>query len=293
MVSEFISELEGPLKGTDDSGIEVRAREIIHPGKNYDGYWTGEDVAKQLLKAISIHKKNHPNRVGLWAFDNSSNHNCVAKDALVTSRMNLSPGGVQPCPRDTTVNGVTYTMVFPLDYEVENLRGKAKGMRQVLIERGLWREGLSKTCAACKDDDKDDPQRTACCAERILELQPDFAAQGSLLEEIAKEHGQIIIFYPKFHCELNFIEMYWGASKRYTRRHCDYTFKGLQKTIPKALDSVPIESIRKYAWMAFRYMDAYRKGLTGLPAQQAVKKYKSHRRVSDVHMIKAMEPEPE
>jgi hypothetical protein len=105
------------------------------------------------------------------------------------------------------------------------------------------------------------------------------------LEEIAKEEGQLIIFYPKFHCELNFIEMYWGAAKRYTRKHCNYSFKGLQSTIPKALDSVPIEAIRRYAWMAFRYMDAYRKGLTVEAAERAVRQYKSHRRISMNQML--------
>ena len=56
--------------------------------------------------------------------------------------------------------------------------------------------------------------------------------------------------------------MYWGASKRYAGKHCDYSFKGLQDVVPRALNSVPIETIRRYAWVAFRYMDAYRKGLT-------------------------------
>jgi len=287
MVSDIISELEGPLKGVDDNGKEIWAREIIFPGKNHDGYWTAEDMAAQFRKAIAIHKRNHPNRIGLWAFDNSSNHNCVAKDALVVSRMNLSPGGKQAVMRDTTVNGIHYTMVFPDDYEDESLRGKPKGMKQVLTDRGLWRNGLQKTCAMCRNDDID-PARVDCCAERILELQPDFAAQGSMLEEIAKEEGQFIIFYPKFHCEFNFIEMYWGASKRYTRQHCDYSFQGLQKLIPEALDSVPIETIRKYAWMAFRYMDAYRMGLTMEAAQRAVKQYKSHRRISENQMLEGL-----
>jgi len=45
-----------------------------------------------------------------------------------------------------------------------------------------------------------------CCALRILEAQPDLANEISLLEHQ-------MIFYPKFHCELNYIEYYWAAVK--------------------------------------------------------------------------------
>ena len=54
----------------------------------------------------------------------------------------------------------------------------------------------------------------------------------------------LIIFYPKFHYELNYIEMYWGATKRYARMHCNYSWKGLQQVVPKALDSVSLKQIR-------------------------------------------------
>jgi hypothetical protein len=114
---------------------------------------------------------------------------------------------------------------------------------------------------------------------RILQIQPDFLNQKSMLKEIAEEQDQQVIFYPKFHCELNFIEMYWGASKRYTREHCDYSFTGLQKAVPEALTSVSIETIRCYAIKSFRYMDAYRLGLSGMEAEKQVKKYRSHRRI--------------
>ena len=49
-----------------------------------------------------------------------------------------------------------------------------------------------------------------------------------------------------FHCELNLIERVWGQSKKYTRANCDYSFKGLEETIESALDSVRLDSIRKF-----------------------------------------------
>ena len=52
-----------------------------------------------------------------------------------------------------------------------------------------------------------------CCALRILEAQSDFANEISLLEQVVREAGHQVIFYPKFHCELNYIEYFWAAVK--------------------------------------------------------------------------------
>ncbi|KZT64806.1 hypothetical protein DAEQUDRAFT_657871, partial [Daedalea quercina L-15889] len=54
-----------------------------------------------------------------------------------------------------------------------------------------------------------------CCAKHILDLQPDFEAQCSLVQETIKEAGHLCLFLPKFHCELNPIEFFWGAVKCY------------------------------------------------------------------------------
>src|SRR6266498_4261515 len=96
-----------------------------------------------------------------------------------------------------------------------------------------------------------------------MSQQPDFLAQKGRLKEVIVAAGHQVIFYPKFHCELNFIENFWGAAKKYSRSHYDYSWTGLQKTVPLALSSVSLTTIRRYARKAFRYMDAYRKGLTG------------------------------
>ena len=103
----------------------------------------------------------------------------------------------------------------------------------------------------------------------------------NFIQEVVESHGHKVIF-PKFHCKLNFIEYFWEAVKKYTRNNCDYTFKGLEKIVPEALDSVTLEQIRKYARHSWRFIDAYHKGLTGVHALYAVKKYKSHRRIPEI-----------
>ena len=54
-------------------------------------------------------------------------------------------------------------MVFPGDYPVESLCGKPKGMKQILIERGKWHEGLLAECKNCKKKVADEA-RMNCCA---------------------------------------------------------------------------------------------------------------------------------
>jgi hypothetical protein len=60
----------------------------------------------------------------------------------------------------------------------------------------------------------------------------------------------------------------------------------LQKTVPEALDSVPLITLHRYARKSWRYMDIYRKDLTGKIAEFVNKKYKTHRRVPDMIMMK-------
>ena len=89
--------------------------------------------------------------------------------------------------------------------------------------------------------------RVDCCAKKIITSQPDFVMQKLAIVELIENAGHLCVFYPKFHYELNFIEMYWSAAKHYTRDHCDYTWNGLQETVPQALDLVNIITIRKYS----------------------------------------------
>jgi hypothetical protein len=51
------------------------------------------------------------------------------------------------------------------------------------------------------------PSNNLHCCRHILYNQPDFTNGLSLLELAAEERGFRVLFLPKFHCELNFIEM--------------------------------------------------------------------------------------
>ena len=111
-----------------------------------------------------------------------------------------------------------------------------------------------------------------CCARCSLSRLPDFLKQKSMLFEAIESRGHKVFFYPKFHCKLNFIEYFWGADINVTRLY-------LHETVPLALASVSLSSIHKYSLISCKYMDGYRKGLTGNDLDRAVRKYKSHRQV--------------
>ena len=100
-----------------------------------------------------------------------------------------------------------------------------------------------------------------------------------MLERIVKEAGHEVIFYPKFHCELNFIESFWAAVKRYTRENCSYSFAGLELTVVKGLDSVSLKTIRRFANKSMRWILSYaEKDLTPEQRKYTQKVYTSHRR---------------
>ena len=82
--------------------------------------------------------------------------------------------------------------------------------------------------------------RSDCCARRCLQQQRDFQQQKGALQESIEACGHLVLFYPKFHCKLNFIEFFWAAAKRYARESCEYSLQGLRETIPKALKSVTV-----------------------------------------------------
>ncbi|KAJ3805122.1 hypothetical protein F5876DRAFT_91626 [Lentinula aff. lateritia] len=64
--------------------------------------------------------------------------------------------------------------------------------------------------------------------------------------------------------------------KVYLRDHCDYTFDTLKANMPKAMESVLQETIRRWEHCVHRWISAYRDVKTF-----SSKKYKSHRRIPE------------
>ena len=52
-----------------------------------------------------------------------------------------------------------------------------------------------------------------CCLYRVLSLQEDFLNEKPMIQHYLEGRGYICVFYPKFHCEFNAIEMLWGYAK--------------------------------------------------------------------------------
>jgi len=247
MVSAFLFECHGLLRLPEEQiaqhpGVAPDATEIIRPGANSDGYWTNADLVKQTKeKALPLFQVLHPNCDALFMFDNSANHHAFPPDALVASRLNLKDGGVNLKAimrdgwfMDEEGNRITQIMA--------NSDGQQKGLKSILLERKLWRQGMKK------DDAVD-----------LLMKQPDFLEQKEwLTETVLSEPGFKIGFFPKFHCEFNFIEMFWGAVKRFTRSHCDYSFDSLVQILPVALLSVPVAQIRRFARKCFKYCNFFK-----------------------------------
>ena len=120
--------------------------------------------------------------------------------------------------------------------------GLFKGMAVILEERGLIVE--SKLQAQCKDFKCPKGVTSCCCCWWVLYNQPDFVQVKSLLETTCKACGFTVIFLPKFHCKLNFIEQCWGFAKQiYWNYPTSFKEVDLEHNILSALESVTLDSM--------------------------------------------------
>ena len=269
MVSDFVDEHCGFLCLSSEereralqlnSQHPISARVILKYGAELEGYWNSDMFMQQVKKACTIAEFKYPRETHslVWLFDQSSGHSAYPADALNIHKMNIKPGGKQAVLRDT-INPFTGRLQRMVDRQ-----GRPKGIRQVLEERGVSTAGM-----------RGEEMR------RILGSHSDFLYEKTKVEQyLEKEKGHRVLFFPKYHCEFNPIERVWAEAKKYTRARCNYSFQQLERTVDPALDAVTVAMIRKFFRKARDFMAAYREGKPcGPELFQAVKSYKSHRRV--------------
>ncbi|RPB06967.1 hypothetical protein P167DRAFT_477251, partial [Morchella conica CCBAS932] len=294
-ISEFIT----PYGRLSVPEYELSDQELIQHGlhKRYvteiiqcggDIWWDQDHIVQQTLTAIKIFEAAHPGCQALFLFDNATSHSAFAEDALKSSKMNKGPGGEQPHMRDGYwYNENREKVIQYMNYSQDdegiplNFRGQPKGLQKVLEERGIWpKECLYLDCTSRRTPlgEKIPHQKPSCCSRMLLSQQPDFLEQKGRVQEIVEAKGHMLLFYPRFHCELNWIEYFWARVKLYTRTNCEYDIKSLRRNVPLALEEAS-SLIPKWWGKSLRIMDVYRQGTVYGTDEFKEKVYKSHRKI--------------
>lgn len=308
MISGYISE-DGPLAVDDKKFQEALTNgykgvkdttEYFEYGSG--NYWTAELHLKQLQeKVLPFLDYFYKDVDVVLVFDNSTCHGAYAPEALKAERMNLKDGGKlkgrslkttkqqwDAIPRENRLwklrdtefkdhNGIWVKQKMVTE------DGKIKGMLTVLTERGIEIPPNTKMCCnqcvySSKQYDLSRPE-TACCVRRMVTLLPDFQAEQPLMAEVIQKAGHTCLFLPKFHCELNPIEMAWAIVKR-TLRDLDafVQYDLLKREVPNVwLGKITPTIARKLIRHSNRILYAYRDGLTTVTAIYTAKMYKGHR----------------
>jgi hypothetical protein len=260
MVADFVSADYGWLRSPD--GLES-ARKLFQAGAQRDGYFTNANIIQHAELAMDILEKHYPD---------ASTHTKRAEDALSARHMSKKPTqarypmwGVDVPVVDAAgrqlydehrklrkqrvcMGNAQYpgsSCLQSLYYNPHDGSGRTcvfKGMDRILAERGINTSALRAECPGFKCAEG----ATDCCTRRVIWNQPDFANVKSVLEDACDARGFKVVFLPKFHCELNPIERCWCHAKRLYRLNPPSSSEAeLEKNVVKALDSVPIQTIRK------------------------------------------------
>jgi hypothetical protein len=233
-------------------------------------------VLEQAAAARALVKELWPDFDHVFVYDNATTHKKHPEGSLSALRMPKAPSGtrrgqesanflVEVNKQDTEgklvydscgnlvkdkikmtgahFDGMVQDLYFPDDHLQH--AGKFKGIKKILEERGMDQYAdLRSECAKFKCEDQSDTSK--CCLRRVVFNLPDFAAAKSILEDECERDGVEVLFLPKFHCELNPIEMVWGYAKRLYRLKPESSREDvLEKNTMDCLDAVPLLCMRR------------------------------------------------
>ncbi|CAM9338447.1 unnamed protein product [Choristocarpus tenellus] len=83
-----------------------------------------------------------------------------------------------------------------------------------------------------KDEGKGEKNNPSNSMLHVLGEQRDFNEVVPSLQALVERDGGVCLMLPKYHCDLNPIEVVWGRVKHWLRQHCTYSLDGLRKNVP-------------------------------------------------------------
>jgi hypothetical protein len=244
----------------------------IEVGKNKEGFWDNDRFVEQMCTAVLIFEELYPGAEAVFMLDWSGGHTKKPEDGLNAHAMNVKAGGKQPHIRDTVWNGKVQAI-------------GQRGLRAILQERGLLTTDM-------KQDEM----------VRVLSECSDFKAQATIVEELVATYGRWkhrVVMVPKFHCELNPPELKFAIAKGRARKRCTGKMQTFKRVFKEELENVSVQEMRRCFRKCREWAAAYRalgdsEKDPGFQARmnEAVKKYKSHRRVFDANLraLQALRP---
>ena len=136
---------------------------------------------------------------------------------------------------------------------IKGYAGQAKGLAQVLWERGLYQPGMKKRL---ESDDEDYPQ---LCASTILGNCSDFREETGAMETLLLEQGHLCLFSSKGHPEIAGagIEFDWGVSKKFFRKDNKHMPKYCERDVRESLKKIDLSTSFNTSRKARSYMMAY------------------------------------
>ena len=143
--------------------------------------------------------------------------------------------------------------------------GKAKGIKQILWERGLWKAGMvrSKTPTEIKQLMllRLEPPSNDMCYDKVLSACTDFALEKIALEEMIESRGHILIYSVAGHPQLAgvAVEYCWGCSKRHFRKENTTLTKDFRPLMMYSLSENVLSLLRviKFERKAWTYKQMY------------------------------------
>src|SRR5882724_1386322 len=209
--------------------------EYLHPGAI--GIWVFDcSLAHEALANDALNIKNMNIKAG-------GKQRSLHPTIIPVSNPPPKPGKCDTC-------GDIQEFSYPTDHPNADFRGKPKGICAIVMEcTSVWdalceasgsERQVKNICSMCKasqvekdclahvaamestegnvtvgDGTLGVPKATHryCCVTGTLSQQQDFLDEKPFIQTYIEAQGHICMFLPKFHCELDPIEMYWGWAK--------------------------------------------------------------------------------